>query len=142
MRPGSRGGSFLLPFTTMMMKSALFFAALSALASLSLVRSATVDVYAPAITSPTNGTVWTVGEEALVTWDTSDAPAQITNKYGEVHLRLNGVTNMTALAAGFKILDGNVTIEVPDVEEAENYVVVLYGDSGNWSKEFTITGTA
>ncbi|KAF8910320.1 hypothetical protein CPB85DRAFT_1435252 [Mucidula mucida] len=120
----------------MMMKCTLFFSALSAIA---LVRSAALDVYAPPVTSPTNGTVWTIGEEVLVTWDTSDPPAQITNKYGEVHLRLNGITNMTALAAGFKITDGNVTVVVPDVEPSDEYVVVLYGDSGNWSKEFTIT---
>ncbi|KAF8878392.1 hypothetical protein CPB85DRAFT_460694 [Mucidula mucida] len=123
----------------MMLKSTSICFVLSALASFSLVRSAVLNVYAPPVTSPTTGTVWTIGEEAVVTWDTSNAPAQISNKHGKIYLRLHGVTNMTALAAGFKITDGNVTVVVPDVAPSEKYVVVLYGDSGNWSKKFAIT---
>jgi hypothetical protein len=45
------------------------------------------DVYIPHITSPLAGDVWTSHTTAQVTWDTSDAPKQITNRIGWVMLR-------------------------------------------------------
>jgi hypothetical protein len=47
------------------------------------------DVYVPHITSPVAGDVWTSRTTAQVTWDTSDAPKQITNRIGWVMLRDN-----------------------------------------------------
>ena len=87
-------------------------ALLSAFAS--LVAGAALDVWAPAITSPTADTVWQIGSVQNVTWcvdpacqasetifdtnvvlailcrDTSTQPAQITNPNGEVFLVING----------------------------------------------------
>lgn len=45
------------------------------------------DVFVPRIISPVAGEVWVSRQEAQVTWDTSDAPAQITNRIGFVVLR-------------------------------------------------------
>jgi hypothetical protein len=42
------------------------------------------------------------------------------------------------LAEGFDIRDGHRTIRVPDVPPRNNYIVVVMGDSGNRSPEFTI----
>ncbi|KAF8883433.1 hypothetical protein BD779DRAFT_871489 [Infundibulicybe gibba] len=56
-----------------------FFAVLS---TLSLVAAAPVtvrDVFVPPITSPKAGDVWVVGQTVEVTWDTSNAPVNISN---------------------------------------------------------------
>ncbi|KAK0489241.1 hypothetical protein IW261DRAFT_1443900 [Armillaria novae-zelandiae] len=97
------------------------------------------DVYDPPITSPDANTVWTVNTTQTVTWDTSDPPTQITNPIGSIMLRKNGFTVLT-LAKGFDILLGEFEVIVPDVPESNEYILVLMGDSGNWSPEFTITG--
>ncbi|KAK0239209.1 hypothetical protein EDD85DRAFT_936330 [Armillaria nabsnona] len=97
------------------------------------------DVYAPPITSPNASTVWTVNTTQTVTWDTSNPPAQITNPIGTIRLRKDGITFLT-LASGFDILLGTFEVTVPDVAESSEYILVLMGDSGNFSPEFTITG--
>lgn len=45
------------------------------------------DVFVPRITSPVAGDVWNSNQQAQVTWDTSDAPENITNSKGVVVLR-------------------------------------------------------
>ncbi|KAK0188603.1 hypothetical protein F5146DRAFT_1055934 [Armillaria mellea] len=97
------------------------------------------DVYDPPITSPNANTVWTVNTTQTVTWDTSNPPAQITNPIGSIRLRKDGATFLT-LASGFDILLGEFEVTVPDVAESSEYIIVLMGDSGNFSPEFTITG--
>ncbi|KAK0214846.1 hypothetical protein IW262DRAFT_246872 [Armillaria fumosa] len=97
------------------------------------------DVYDPPITSPNANTVWIVNTTQTVTWDTSNPPAQITNPIGSIMLRKDGITFLT-LASGFDILLGKFEVTVPDVAESSEYIVVLMGDSGNFSPEFTITG--
>ncbi|PBK69188.1 hypothetical protein ARMSODRAFT_1019172 [Armillaria solidipes] len=114
------------------------------------------DVYDPPIASPNANTVWTVNTTQTVTWDTSNPPAQITNPIGAIRLRKDGITfcmpssvdccfdadvigSMT-LASGFDILLGEFEVTVPDVPESSEYILVLMGDSGNFSPEFTITG--
>ncbi|KIY66619.1 hypothetical protein CYLTODRAFT_423273 [Cylindrobasidium torrendii FP15055 ss-10] len=98
------------------------------------------DVYVPPVTSPAADTVWTVNSTATITWDTSSPPEQITNKVGRVFLRKGDRTLPLLLADGFDILDGSVDITVPWVLESGDYQVVLFGDSGNFSPNFTITG--
>jgi hypothetical protein len=44
------------------------------------------------------------------------------------------------LAQGFKLAAGTVTFPVPKVTPNDNYIVVLFGDSGNASPKFTISG--
>jgi hypothetical protein len=108
------------------------------------------DVVDPPITSPTTSTVWHSGETVTVTWDTSNIPpaSQLTNPTGMVvlgyidnpadgeHLMLN-----PPLASNFSITAGSVSFTVPSVITRSDYIVALFGDSGNISPTFTIQGT-
>jgi hypothetical protein len=66
----------------------LYFLALFAIFSLVSAAPAPVkrDVFVPPVLYPRNGTVWRVGERHNVTWDITNAPAQITNNVGMVIL--------------------------------------------------------
>jgi len=100
----------------------------------------TRDVFVPPVTYPHTGTVWKIGNHHNVTWDTSKAPKQITNTKGKVLLAHEGVQDVDhPLAQGFNILDGHVVIQVPKVSPGNKYAVVLFGDSGNYSPDFTIS---
>ncbi|KAJ7600814.1 hypothetical protein C8J56DRAFT_18758 [Mycena floridula] len=103
----------------------------------------------PPITSPTAKTIWKVGQQETVTWDTSSIPKdpkEVTNPNGTLVLGFLTSTSenlmlATPLAKGFKLTDGNVTITVPSVVTRDNYIVVLMGSSGNASPKFIIQGT-
>ncbi|KAL6302822.1 hypothetical protein BKA93DRAFT_827119 [Sparassis latifolia] len=98
------------------------------------------DVFVPPIITPNASTVWEIGQQYNVTWNTTDAPVNITNKYGMVVLVENGLLDLeNPLANNFSILDGWVTVTAPDVTPATDYSIVLFGDSGNNSPNFTIT---
>ncbi|KAG2060625.1 hypothetical protein BDR06DRAFT_993358 [Suillus hirtellus] len=101
------------------------------------------DVVDPPITSPTADTVWQVGEKQLVTWSTDDLSPNVTNPVGMLVLgyMYNNSENLmlsSPLATNINYTDGQALITVPDVETREDYIVVLFGDSGNASPEFTI----
>jgi len=96
------------------------------------------DVFVPPILYPHAGTVWRSGEQHSVVWDVSNPPAQITNTKGMVLLRKGNLSTPLVLAAGFDILLGRITIQVPLVLEDDDYSLVLFGDSGNFSPQFTI----
>ncbi|KDR82374.1 hypothetical protein GALMADRAFT_237652 [Galerina marginata CBS 339.88] len=104
------------------------------------------DVIVPHITSPDASSVWPVGTAQTVTWDTSNFPpdSQITNPIGQVILGTNASGTFhfnfnDPLAKGFKLRDGSVKITVPDVTPGDDYLIVLFGDSGNTSPTFAIT---
>ncbi|KAL0953235.1 hypothetical protein HGRIS_004488 [Hohenbuehelia grisea] len=97
-----------------------------------------LDVYAPPITYPSAGAVWVVGETYQVTWDASTPPRQITNPHGTLILRKGDLATPLILAKGFNITDGETTITCPWVVDSDDYSLVLMGDSGNWSEQFTI----
>ncbi|KAA1469220.1 hypothetical protein DENSPDRAFT_592817 [Dentipellis sp. KUC8613] len=96
------------------------------------------DVYAPRVTYPHNGTVWTVGERHNVTWDTSDAPQNITNPIGKIKLGRDNIIFPITLASNFSVLDGHIEVTVPNVDSGD-YNLVFFGDSGDDSEVFTIT---
>lgn len=101
------------------------------------------DVVDPPITSPTAGAVWHVGEKQLVTWSTNGLPSNVTNPVGMLVLgyMYNNSENLmlnSPLATNINYTVGQVLITVPNVETREDYIVVLFGDSGNASPEFTI----
>ncbi|KAH9043376.1 hypothetical protein EDB85DRAFT_941785 [Lactarius pseudohatsudake] len=96
------------------------------------------DVYVPPITYPHDGTVWTIGSVHNVTWDNSNPPQQITNPNGVIMLRKGDRTTDIVLASDFKVVTGRVTVKVPNVQPGSNYSLVLFGDSGNFSPQFTI----
>jgi len=103
------------------------------------------DVWNPPITSPNEKTVWKVGDKVTVTSDVSNMPpvSQLTQSTGTVLLGfLNGKgENLmidSPLATGFNLTDAQVQFTVPSVTTRNNYIVVVLGDSGNASPQFTI----
>ncbi|TFY65821.1 hypothetical protein EVG20_g5268 [Dentipellis fragilis] len=102
------------------------------------------DVWAPAITSPKKDDVWTIGSIVSVQWDTANPPQQVTNYNGRLLLGYmdgSGNENLDTehpLAQDFDLREGKVDISVPNVPSKDSYIVVLIGDSGNTSPEFTI----
>ncbi|KAG6375382.1 hypothetical protein JVT61DRAFT_2938 [Boletus reticuloceps] len=88
-------------------------------------------------------TVWTAAGNYTVVWDTSSKPAQVTNSKGMVYLRINGATQSTPLAQGFPLDAGHVNVTVPaDTQPSDQWILVLFGDSGNWSPTFTIKSSS
>ncbi|KAG9310855.1 hypothetical protein JVU11DRAFT_8710 [Chiua virens] len=98
-----------------------------------------LDVWAPHILFPNDKTSWCIGDEHHIVWDAKNPPSEITNNLGQAILAKNGVILFEhVLASGFKLEDGRVSVKVPDVPTGP-YQVVLIGDSGNYSPEFSIT---
>ena len=113
------------------------------------------DVWNPTILHPTTGDVWYVTRPQNVTWDTSNAPASISNE-GKVLLAQNGVVIPSGpgssgecpvlltckrgselmiacfwgmigepLAQGFDLRAGFVTVTCPVVTPDDNYEIVV-----------------
>ncbi|KZW01617.1 hypothetical protein EXIGLDRAFT_598323, partial [Exidia glandulosa HHB12029] len=98
------------------------------------------DVYDPQVLYPHSGTVWYLGATHNVTWNTTDAPTNISNG-AMIYLRKGNktITNHT-LASGFNLRSGHQEVTVPtDITPGSDYRVVLFGDSGNFGPQFTIT---
>jgi len=100
-------------------------------------------VFSPTIVYPTASTQWKVGQKVNVTWDVTQLPKQLKNATGTIRLGHieSGNSNehlANTLADNFLIRTGNVSFTVPDVEKRNDYVVVLFGDSGNHSPKFSI----
>ncbi|KAI0372271.1 hypothetical protein BV20DRAFT_940446 [Pilatotrama ljubarskyi] len=106
---------------------------------------ATNDVFRPQITAPKAGDVWTVGTVQTIAWDTSNIPAANQNQTGLILLGFiedgsidEHLNTTNPLASNFPITAGSVSVNVPDVTPRDDYVVVLFGDSGNTSPQFSI----
>ncbi|KAF5387000.1 hypothetical protein D9615_001571 [Tricholomella constricta] len=109
----------------------------SVVSSAAVVPRAANDVFVPQITSPTADTVWTMGKTETVTWDTSNAPVNISNG-ASVYLEGYG-----RIAEGFDLRSGSVDVKVPFlpdgvVDSTKLYKIILFGDSGNESPDFKI----
>ncbi|KAK7034691.1 hypothetical protein VNI00_012098 [Paramarasmius palmivorus] len=115
-----------------------FAAAVSA--SPALVKKAALDIWSPRIISPNAATVWTVGTTVNVTWDTSDAPKDISNAplITLNRARLVGSAGTLAPVNSFDLRAGFVEVDVPLVPAGKDYSITLFGDSGNTSPDFTI----
>ncbi|KAJ6508513.1 hypothetical protein C8R45DRAFT_967679 [Mycena sanguinolenta] len=100
--------------------------------------------FAPPITSPTAQSVWKVGQVETVTWNASGIPAGVTGmiQLGFLDPNSEGEHLSTILASGFNLTDEKANITVPSVVTRTTYIIVLFGDSGNTSPEFTIEGTS
>lgn len=98
------------------------------------------DVFVPRILYPRAGVVWTVGHKHNITWDTSNAPVNISNG-AMVILRKAERGLPLIMAKGFDLRKGRVEVKVPWVFPDSDYSIVLFGNSGNWSNNFTIQGT-
>ncbi|KAJ7648700.1 hypothetical protein DFH06DRAFT_572298 [Mycena polygramma] len=117
------------------------FLSVAALATVQATPIASRDVFVPPILYPKAGTVWTVGQRHNVTWDISNHPTHITNSVGFILLRKGGLTTPVILEDNFSILRGRIEVTVPRVVDGTDYQLVLFGDSGNFSPNFTITGS-
>ncbi|KAI0667623.1 hypothetical protein C8Q78DRAFT_981399 [Trametes maxima] len=103
-------------------------------------------VFRPNLTAPQGGEVWAVGSTQTISWETDNIPEENKNQTGLILLGyIQGdsidehldVSN--PLAVNFPITAGKAEVTVPDVPERDDYVVVLFGDSGNASPKFTIS---
>ncbi|KZT23477.1 hypothetical protein NEOLEDRAFT_1069645 [Neolentinus lepideus HHB14362 ss-1] len=127
-------------FTTLF--TALLVAASSVVAA--PVQPVELIVFSPTITSPTQGAIWSANTTETVTWDTSNIPAEKQNSTGLLLLGYleNNSENLDIahpLAANFPINAGTVNFTVPStLPQRDDYIVVLFGDSGNKSPSFTI----
>ncbi|EJD45614.1 hypothetical protein AURDEDRAFT_64482 [Auricularia subglabra TFB-10046 SS5] len=117
--------SFAIAFATILLSVS------TALAS--PVLEATRDIFSPTILEPNAATVWQLGGTFDVVWDTSNAPQNISNR-GLILLR-----NAAPLAEGFDLRTGRQPVVVPsNLTPGPAYSIILFGDSGNVSEDFTI----
>ncbi|KAH9900763.1 hypothetical protein C8Q73DRAFT_675719 [Cubamyces lactineus] len=99
-------------------------------------------IFTPRVTYPHVGTVWYKGDTHNVTWDTSDAPVNVTNRYGgRIQVRKGELITPLILANNFDVLLGRIEVVVPFVEPGSDYSLVFFGDSGDYSDQFTILAT-
>lgn len=112
--------------------------ALSLFSNILALPLATRDVWTPSILSPNSSATWFVGGVYTVVWDASKPPSQITNPKGKVFLRKGSSTMPDPIQEGFLLTDGQVNVTVPVVTPGDDWQVVLFGDSGDWSPFFTI----
>ncbi|KAJ7625391.1 hypothetical protein DFH06DRAFT_1339733 [Mycena polygramma] len=122
-------------------------------ADASPLRPQQLDVVTPHITSPAQAVSWAPGSTQQVTWETKSIPPADVNNTGMILLGYRSTTydskgrpqpseNLNIshpLANHFPIGAGCQNITVPfDAVPRDNYIVVLFGDSGNTSPEFKI----
>jgi len=131
-----------MKFTTLF---AVFIAAAVHALPVNIIPPIVEDVFSPDITSPQLGTVWIVGQNATVTWNADDVPQTNANSTGLILLGYeddnSGNENLdtqSPLASNFPISAGSISFTVPNVTARNDYIVVLFGDSGNASPIFTI----
>ncbi|KAF4570054.1 hypothetical protein EYR40_009040 [Pleurotus pulmonarius] len=102
-------------------------------------------VWDPEITLPNRQTLWTRNTTVTVSWKTDNIPEGAHNQKGKVVLgwrnQKGGSEHLNIehpLATGFYLRDGYIKITVPQVSPRDDYIIVLFGDSGNASPNFSI----
>ncbi|KAK0201856.1 hypothetical protein DFS33DRAFT_1027612 [Desarmillaria ectypa] len=101
-------------------------------------------VWNPTITSPTSSTNWCAGTPHNVTWDTTGMPEEVKNTTGMLFLghQTEDSENLDIhrpLAANFSLSLGWVVCIMPNnTAPRPDYMVVLFGDSGNTSPPFNV----
>ncbi|KAI0669233.1 hypothetical protein C8Q78DRAFT_1070827 [Trametes maxima] len=103
------------------------------------------DAVSPPITNPAAKAVWRVGETQTITWDVAAlngaTPSNPLAKIILGTLTADGQERLmfeTPLVSGFPILGGNVSLTVPSVPPADNYIVCLFGTADDISAAFSI----
>ncbi|KAI0731957.1 hypothetical protein C8Q72DRAFT_820022 [Fomitopsis betulina] len=119
--------------------AALVFAAPSAV----LPEADDIILWSADIKSPHFLSIWKAGSTQTISWIVDKVPQTGPNAIGTALLGYaeNDSENLdldNPLATGFLIGDGNVTITVPDVPYRSDYIIVLFGNSGNSSPTFSI----
>ncbi|KAJ2964886.1 hypothetical protein NQZ79_g317 [Umbelopsis isabellina] len=103
-------------------------------------------VYSPKILTPNSKSYWRAGQTYTVVWDPESAgieiPANVTGSIMLGYLENGNIYNehlYWTLADNFKLVSGSHNITLPsDLATKHSYIIVLFGDSGNASPEFTI----
>jgi hypothetical protein len=97
------------------------------------------------ITSPTESTVWSSGDQVTVNWDPSktedDSPGKLV--LGQPEDDSDNLDLDNPLAQDFPLSAGSVQFTVPDLSSGSDYIVVLFAgdsDDGDASPQFTING--
>ncbi|EKM51842.1 uncharacterized protein PHACADRAFT_31642 [Phanerochaete carnosa HHB-10118-sp] len=98
------------------------------------------DLWIPPVIEPSADTVWVVGQFYNITWDNSDPPVNITDSLGHAYLVKDFLLdpNQPQIASNFPLRQGWVTVQAPDVAPADDYSILLFGDSSNFGPEFSI----
>lgn len=99
-------------------------------------------VYDPRITYPDSSAVWTAGRTELVKWDTTGVP---TGYNGSIHLGYLAMQSEhimpMPLANDLDLSIGRAMVSIPsNLTTRNDYIIILFGDSGNISPDFTIQG--
>ncbi|KAI8337409.1 hypothetical protein BC941DRAFT_425186 [Chlamydoabsidia padenii] len=122
-------------------KSILF--ALTTLVTLSL-----AIVLNPTITSPTADSKWRAGDTRSITWDTENVAGGPIPPGTRGSIKLGYLDPKDSpnehlfwdLGSVDDLTKGSQQVTLPgDLETKRSYIIVLMGDSGNASPEFTIT---
>ncbi|KAG6854576.1 hypothetical protein C0991_004912 [Blastosporella zonata] len=126
-----------MQFTSLFATVALSF--VSVVSGAAILPRATLDVFVPTILTPNADTIWTMGTQVNVTWKTDNAPVNISNGAA---VYIKGDLDHP-LANGFDLRAGWVTVTVPFILSAmedptEKHQIILFGDSGDLSDNFTI----
>ncbi|GLB34635.1 hypothetical protein LshimejAT787_0202000 [Lyophyllum shimeji] len=102
---------------------AVLASSLTSLASGAAVEArSTLDIFDPRIILPNARSVWVAGQVETVTWDTSNAPANISNLAAIVLNSASGPLSAN-LATGFDLRSGVVDVTVPkDVPSGLNSI--------------------
>ncbi|KAF8625730.1 hypothetical protein AX15_005221 [Amanita polypyramis BW_CC] len=101
-------------------------------------------VFNPTITSPAPGDMWKMGKTYNATWNISNIPPEKQNATGLILLGYeeDNSENLDIehpLANNFPLKTGSVPITMPfNIQSRPNYIIVLFGDSGNTSPQFSI----
>ncbi|KAF9321191.1 hypothetical protein BG003_003015 [Podila horticola] len=130
-----------------MVKSTITLLAVSAIASVALAQTATLDPIA--FGAPVISTVWTAGTPATVSWnnDCSELPAGTNTTFPiTLNLQVNGLQQPVA-GGPIGTLDcsskGSTTVQVPNVPSGDVYsILVAPGGVLSYSALFKIVGTA
>ncbi|KAJ7288152.1 hypothetical protein C8J57DRAFT_1706653 [Mycena rebaudengoi] len=135
-------------FTTVL--SLLALAVVSSGSPMRPIQPHQLEVISPAIIWPAADVKWAPGSTHNVTWNTSMVPEKFCNNTGTLLLGyITPATKTTPysenlnishpLATGFRMGTGHTAVTIPkDTRCRANYVVVLFGDSGNISPQFSI----
>ncbi|TFK69529.1 hypothetical protein BDN72DRAFT_897202 [Pluteus cervinus] len=121
----------------------LFFVAITSSAAPTTLAKTQI-VCNPHITSPKKYAKWAMGSTHNVTWDIINIPPEKISSRGVLLLghgsRSNENLNIShPLATDFPINHGWVSVTVPHgIEPRSDYMIVLFGDSGNVSPPFHV----
>ncbi|KIP10051.1 hypothetical protein PHLGIDRAFT_18441 [Phlebiopsis gigantea 11061_1 CR5-6] len=129
----------MLSFFTTLLACTLAASSVSALSISSL---AARGLYSPSLTSPDTNTIWSVGQDAVVSWDATKVP-QTTGNFVSVDLYntgSNGKDNLiTSLSQNFDSATGSIGFTVPGSVTPGSYFVKI-GSSA--SSKFEIAAAA